>query len=133
MAGNDQANDKPPPLAIVCGVIGFLLGAALIGFVGWEAAQRADAPVPSVTVEPGKVHAAPGGFVVEFKARNRTAHTAAGVEVEATLETQGAKPVVSSVTLDYVPGHSTRQGGIFLPADPRWGQLELRAHGYSKP
>ena len=133
MADSEDRNDKPPTLAIVTGVIGFILSAGLIGFVGWEAFQRAEAKVPAVTVQAGKIHAAPSGFVVEFKARNRTAHTAAGVEVEGTLTAAGAKPVISSVTLDYVPGHSTRQGGLFFSDDPRSGRLELRAFGYSKP
>ena len=133
MADNDSKRGKIPPLAILTGAIGFVLTAGLIGFIGWEALHRTQAEAPKVTVEQGQVFRAPGGFVVEIEARNTTAHTAAAVEVEATLTTPGAKPIVSSVTLDYVPGHSTRKGGVFLPTDPRSGKLELRALGYAKP
>ena len=46
----------------------------------------------------------PGGVRVEFRAR-----------------------------IDYVPGHSVRQGGLFFTRDPRTGHLSLRARGYSAP
>lgn len=125
--------EKLPSLAILAGGIGFLLSAALIGYIGWEAVRSAEAKVPMVVVEAGEVHRVASGFVVEFEARNTTAHSAAAVEVEATLEVPGAEPVTSGVTLDYVPGHSTQKGGIFLPRDPRTGRLEIRALGYARP
>lgn len=133
MAGNGDNGDKPPPLAMIAGAIGFVLTLGLIGFIGWEAFHRAQARVPAVEVQAGEVHRTERGYVLEFDARNTTSHTAAAVQVEATLTAAGAKPVVSSVTLDYIPGHSTRKGGIFLPIDPSSGDLKLRALGYAKP
>lgn len=130
---NDSRDHRLPPIAIAAGAVGFALTAGLAGVLGWQALQQSDAQVPSVAVEAGTAHATPGGFVVEFEARNRSAQAAADVEVEATLTRPGEPPVVSTVSLSYVPGNSVQRGGVFLPADPRSGKLELRALGYSEP
>lgn len=120
-------------LPVVTGAIGLALTASLIGFVAWEAIDGSAAQTPDVVVRAGSVHAANEGFVVQFEARNLAAKPAAGVVVEATLSVPGEEPLVSSVTLDYVPGASRKRGGFFLPVDPRQGRLELRALGYSDP
>lgn len=65
--------------------------------------------------------------------RNRSGRTAAAVEVEAILEVPGEKPIVSTAMLDYVPGHSSSKGGLFLSQDPRAGRFSLRALGYKDP
>lgn len=129
-----RKSEKLPPIAIVSGTIGFLLTAALIGFIGWEKLLGSGADdTPRLAVEAGAVHRTPAGYVVEFEARNASSRTAAAVEVEATLELPGSEPVTSVVSLDFVPGNSSHKGGVVLPADPRDGRLKLRVTGYSEP
>jgi len=132
MATTRHAAAKPW-LPIAAGATGLALTSGLIGFVGWEAVHRDQSNAPMIEVQAGAVHAAPQGFVLEFEARNTSGRSAAGVIVEATLAVPGERPIVSTVTLDYVPGHSKRKGGIFLPAHPGSGRLELRALGYAEP
>jgi uncharacterized protein (TIGR02588 family) len=71
--------------------------------------------------------------LVEFRALNEGGRTAAGLTIEGELR-NGTKVVESSdTTLEYLPSHSERSGGLFFTADPREYQLELRAKGYETP
>lgn len=135
MAKNEPGRgDRLPTIAIVSGTIGFLLTAALIGFIGWEALRGSGAAeTPRLAVEAGRIHRTPAGYLVEFEARNTSARTAAAVEIEAKLEMPGSEPVSSTVSLDYVPGNSSQRGGVIVPADPRKGRLTLRVAGYTEP
>lgn len=135
MAKNEpRRGERLPAIAIISGAIGLVLTAGLVGFIGWEAlrAPRA-APTPRLAVEAVSTHRTPGGYLVEFEARNGSPRTAAAVQIEATLEVAGAEPVTSTVSLDYVPGNSSQRGGVVMPADPRAGRLTLRVAGYSEP
>lgn len=134
MADSDESrSDRLPRLAVVAGLIGFVLTASLIGFIGCEALRGSGGEAPVLSVRAGDIHPTPGGYRVEFEARNASSAAAAAVEVEATLVSSGSEPVTSVVSLDYVPGHSSKKGGVVLPADPRQGSLELRVTGYAEP
>lgn len=128
------SDDKLPRIAILAGIVGFILTAGLIGFIALQALRgTSDARTPELTVQAGRIHPTPGGYLVEVEARNHSPRTAAAVEVEATLEMQGAQSVTSIISLDYVPGNSSKAGGIVLPTDPRAGVLTLRVTGYAEP
>lgn len=130
---SERPDDGKPVLEYVAGAIGLALTLGLIGFIGHEALVRPEEEFPHVTVRQTEIRAQGNAFQVGFEAQNKTSATAAGVQVEAVLNVPGAAPMVSSVTIDYVPGKSTRAGGIFLPVDPASGTLRLRALGYSRP
>lgn len=134
MSEPDPSSEAFPKMAIVAGVIGFVLTTGLIGFIGWQAlAQSGELETPALSVQAGRVHETHGGYLVEFEARNRSPRTAAAVEVEATLETADGTPATSVVSLDYVPGDSAKRGGVVLSTDPRAGRLTLRVTGYAEP
>jgi uncharacterized protein (TIGR02588 family) len=126
-------SSEKPMLEYVAGVVGLLLTLGLLGFIGREAFAESSPEPVFVAVHRTGTHAVHGGYEVEFEARNVSGKAASGVQIEATLEIPGAKPIASQVTLDYVPGHSVRKGGVFFPVDPQAGKLELRAHGYAEP
>ncbi len=128
-----KGGQDKPALAYVAGVTGLLLTFALIGLVARELFVQSGADPIYVAVKATGTHAAGPGYEVEFEARNLSAETASNVQIGATLQIPGAEPIESQVSLDYVPGNSTRSGGIFLPVDPALGKLDLRAHGYAKP
>lgn len=130
---NDSAQKRLPPIAMAAGAIGFVLTTSLTVFIGLQVLRESDAPVPVITVETREVHRTAAGFVAEFEVRNRSAHTAANVEVEASLSIPGSEPTVNTVSVGYVPGHSLQRGGVLLPADPRSGKFELRVLGFTEP
>lgn len=133
MADTRQKQARRPVLAYLAGAVGLVLTLCLIGFVGWQAALRTGSQNPDIVVVATEVRPASSGFEVAFEARNRSAATAAAVDIEATLEIAGMEPATSRVAIDYIPGKSVARGGLLLPADPRKGRLTLRALGYSEP
>ena len=122
---------RTPSLEWVASGVGLLLALIVFGLVGWQAMNDASEP-PAINVEVGNVTSVPGGFRVEFRARNAGGSAGAQVEIEGILSGSGADEI-SRVVLDYVPGRSERQGGLFFIRDPRTGHLSLRARGYSAP
>ncbi|EYD78318.1 hypothetical protein Rumeso_00147 [Rubellimicrobium mesophilum DSM 19309] len=125
--------ESTPLLEWVAGAIGAILTLALLGFLGWQAwTSPGDVP-PEVTVRLEEVLPAGEGFVARIAAVNGSSETAAGVEVEGVLSRGGEAVETARATLDYVPGHSEKRGGLFFAEDPREGDLRLRALGYQEP
>jgi uncharacterized protein (TIGR02588 family) len=112
--------------------IGFLLVLGVFGVIGWQAFGDATSP-PEISVETTGVAAATGGYRVTFKARNDGGAAAAQVRIEGTLSGGSRSAETSSVVLDYIPGHSAREGGLFFSQDPRAGDLAVRASGFANP
>ena len=132
MSEKQEKDVAKPVLEWIAVALGLAVTLGLLGFVGWQALSSSKEEPPRIVVETGKVHPYSGGWVVEVTARNLSPATAAGVEIEGTL-THAGKQTTATATLDYVPGHSTREAGLFLTEDPGAGQLEVRATGYAAP
>ena len=112
-------------LLLIVGALVFLTRAAL-----------APRTPPDIVVRVDSVSALSAGYLVHFTARNRGSETASAVQVEGVLSPPpggGGDTLRSDITLDYVPGRSTRGGGVYFARDPRQGRLELRARGYASP
>ena len=113
--------------------IGLLLVLSAIGYMAYEAVTGDELP-PSITVAADSVTTAGGVHQVHFTARNGGDLAGAAVVVEGRLAgAAGGEEETSEATLDYVPGRSERNGGLFFSSDPRAGRLELRVLGYSAP
>jgi len=112
--------------------VGLVLALCVFGFIGWQALGDATSP-PVVTIETTDVATVTGGYRVVFQARNAGGAAAAQVRIEGTVSGSGAPPETSSVILDYIPGQSAREGGLFFTRDPKAGDLSLRATGFAKP
>ncbi|HYD86716.1 MAG TPA: hypothetical protein VEA80_04515 [Vitreimonas sp.] len=127
MTERKSAEQATPLLEWLVGGAGALLFCAMLAVLAMNATSDPSSP-PSVVVAVERVASVSGGYVVEFVARNEGDTTAAMVEIsgEAGGETRTA-------TLDYLPPHSTRRGGLFFARDPRGSGLTLRAEGYQDP
>jgi uncharacterized protein (TIGR02588 family) len=124
---------RTPLLEWIASGLGLVLLLVLIGVIGREALTgETDAP-PAIEIRATSVAKAGSGYVVAIEAVNRSGGTAASVQIEGVLSDGGAPIETSSATLDYVPGHSTRSGGLFFREDPRRHRLELRALGFQTP
>ena len=116
----------------VAGAIGSVLVAAALWVLVSDALAPATPPDLRITVS----SITPAGATrhrVAFTARNLGSEAAAEVVVEGTLVRAAGDTLRATVTLDYVPGRSRRSGGLFFDADPRAGELSLRAVGYAEP
>lgn len=130
--GADRPHRKPHILEWAVGGLSSALVIAMVGFVIYDAVSGSSGP-PDITVTAEQVKAAGGGFRVEFRAVNRGDTTAAHLEIEGQLKRGEETIGTSEVTLDYLPPHSERRGGLFFEQDPRQYQLHLQAKGYSEP
>ena len=121
-----------PPLEWAAAGVGLLVALALSGILLWHALDSRGDTIPLLSVrQVGLVHSG-GAHIVEFELSNRSAATAAAVQVEGVLESGGAGET-SSATIDYVPGRSSARGGLAFSADPRRHRLKLRVTGYELP
>jgi uncharacterized protein (TIGR02588 family) len=127
-----DADQHTPWLEWIASGTGLMLVLCMAGFIGWHALSDATSP-PVIAIETTDVEPVAGGYRVMFLARNAGGAAAAQVRIEGTLAVGSRPPEVSSVILDYIPGQSSREGGLFFMQDPRSGNLTLRASGFAKP
>lgn len=113
-----------------------LLGLALvlgsIGFMLYEAAAGDSSP-PDVTVKVESIAPSRNGFLVRFRVINEGGSTAEGLTVEGELRNGTQSVEISDTTIEYVPSHSEREGGLYFSLDPQQHELRVRAKGYEKP
>ena len=129
----EEHGEPTPLLEWFAGGIGGILTLTLLGFLGWQAWTNPGDVPPEVTVRLEEVLPARDGFVARIVAENGSPETAAAVDVEGVLSRDGEEVATSTTTLDYVPGHSEKRGGLYFAEDPREGDLRLRALGYQEP
>ena len=120
------------PLEWIASGLGLLLTVGVFASIGWEALTQVRGS-PVVTVEVKDVAAVEGGFRVDFRARNKAGASAAQVEIEGRLSTNEGSVETSRAVLDYIPGHSHQDGGLFFTRDPRSSSFAVRALGFTRP
>lgn len=132
--GGSERRDRTSPLEWVVAGISALLVLATAAFLLYDALGSAETP-PLITVEVASVVAVGGGYLVEFRARNRGQETAAGLVVEGEIHGDTGVVERSRVTVDYVAAQGAAGGGLFFTRDPRGlgNRLEVRPVGYARP
>jgi uncharacterized protein (TIGR02588 family) len=132
-SGNDSGKLDDAPLWMWgIGLLGLVLVLGSIGFALYEAAVGDSSP-PDVRVEVESIAPTQNGFLVEFRLINEGGSTAAGLTVEGELRDTAGIVETSDTTVEYLPSHSERAGGLFFTLDPREYELQLRAKGYETP
>jgi uncharacterized protein (TIGR02588 family) len=126
-----QASDIPP-LEWAVGGFGALIVAAVIGFLLYQGVAGEPSP-PDIHVEIKEIAPVRDGFRVRFEAYNAGDEAASQITIEGVLTRPGGEPERREVTLAYLPGQSERGGGLFFEADPRRGDLDVRARSYEDP
>lgn len=129
---NQQKLDTAPPWMWAIGLLGLVLIIGSIGFALYEAVVGDSSP-PDVTVQVEGIVPVQNGFLVEVLVVNEGGTTAAGLTVEGELRDGAEILEASETTVEYVPSHSERAGGLFFTLDPRQYDLQLRAMGYETP
>jgi uncharacterized protein (TIGR02588 family) len=132
-AGKEQAKLKDAPLWMWgIAFLGLALVLGSIVFMLYEAAAGDSSP-PDVTVRVDSILPTRNGFLVKFRAINEGGSTAEGLTVEGQLRNGTESVETSNTTIEYVPSHSEREGGLFFTLDPRRYEVQLRAKGYENP
>ncbi len=133
MARGRKEQASEPLLEWIAAAIGLLLTLGIVAVIGREAISGEAAQPPAIEVRAESLVPIQSGYRVGIAAINRSGATAADVQLEGRLMAGDTLVEASSLTLDYVPGHATRKGGLFFTRDPRRHRLELRALGYQEP
>lgn len=128
-----KRRSHPPLLEWISAGVGLLLTLAVLGALAWEGLTGSNGAPPAIEIAVSRITPVRAGYVVEVELHNRSSATAAAVEIEGKLTRSGGDAATSTATVDYVPGDSTRNAGLFFRDDPRRHQLELRALGFAEP
>lgn len=129
-AGSPEA--APPSWEWVAAGVGLLLVAAGIGVLAYYAwTGKSDRPQPQVQVV--AIERQPAGWLVAIRIHNRAQATAAALRLTGQLR-QGPDVVEErELELQYLPGGSSREGGLFFSRDPRLHRLEWAFESYEQP
>lgn len=131
--GNGQRKLNEAPLWMWgIALLGLALVLGSIGFMLYEAAAGDSSP-PDVTVKVDSIAPSRNGFLVRFRVINEGGSTAEGLTVEGELRNGTESVETSETTIEYVPSHSEREGGLYFSIDPQQHELRVRAKGYEKP
>ncbi len=121
-----KAKPKPPLLEWIASAIGLLLTLGVIAVIARDAFNDS-AGAPDIELVIRDQQRIGGRWLVRFDAHNRSSATAAQVVVEGALP--GGE--TSTATIDYIPGRSTRGGGLIFTTEPRG--VQLRPLGFQDP
>src|SRR5688500_16880433 len=116
MARNDHGSEggrrqRMPATEWMAALSGAAIALGTIGFIAYHGLTDADTP-PQIEVEALDVREGTGGYLVRFRALNRGGATGAQVMVKGRLARGGEEIETAETVLDYVPAHSTREGGL---------------------
>ena len=128
----DPNQAHTPRLEWLTASFGLLVVLATLGLLSYQAFAVGESP-PVIVNRVMAVRSVAGGYLVQLEVRNKGGETTASLTVEGTLKEGQRLIETSEATLDYVPGHSSREAGLFFSTNPEHYQLELRALGYQEP
>lgn len=120
------------PIEWAAAIIGTVLVIAMLAYTFYQAVSNSSRP-PLITVQADSVIDTPGGYLVMFSATNAGDETAAAVQISGALMRDTVSVEEGDATIDYVPSHAVRRGGMMFSKDPRMYRLQLRATGFSRP
>lgn len=127
-----QGSQTPPRSEWLAATIGLVIVLGIFGVLTCEAVNGGESP-PDIASRIVAIRPASKGYLVQVEVSNLGGEATAGLTLEGTLK-QGTQAIESSeTTLDYVPGQSQRDVGLFFSDNPEQYRLELRAFGYQEP
>jgi uncharacterized protein (TIGR02588 family) len=127
-----QKKTRTPALEWLFATIGLFLVVSIIGFLIYEIVTDEKKP-PNLNVKIEEIIPQEKGFLIKFTLENTGDETAADVTVEGEIKKAAESIEKSDVTVDYVPSHSEKKGGMFFRENPRNAEFEIRARGYNQP
>jgi uncharacterized protein (TIGR02588 family) len=126
-----EEGSPPPPAEWLVAAIGLVLLVACLGYLGFQAFQPHTPPAP--VVERLGIEAQQGRWLVRLRVHNQGTMTAERLRVAGQLRHLGAVVEERELEIDFLPGGSSREAGLFFTRDPSGAQLQLEARGYLSP
>ena len=129
----DSREAAPPFWEWVAAGVGLLLVLASVGVLGYYAWAGESGDGPSPVVQVVAIEQQPAGWLVAVRVHNRALATAAALRLTGSLR-QGSEVLEErKLELQYLPGGSSREGGLFFSRDPRLHSLEWAFESYEQP
>jgi uncharacterized protein (TIGR02588 family) len=122
-----KSKQKPPLLEWIASATGLLLILCVVAVIARDAFNGSAGMAPDIEVVARAPEQLGGRWLVRFEARNASPVTAAQVTIEGVLP--GGE--TSTAVIDYIPGRSTRGGGLVFSQEP--AGVRLRPLGYQDP
>lgn len=122
-----RAKMKSPLLEWIASAIGLALILGVMAVIARDAFNGSADMAPDIEVVARAPEQVGGRWLVRFEAHNRSPVTAAQVTIEGALP--GGE--TSTAVIDYIPGRSTRGGGLIFSQEPNG--VRLRPLGYQDP
>lgn len=123
---------ETPFLEWVFAVIGLILVVSVIGFLVYNVAVN-EGKSAELNIEVEEIVQNNKGFLVKFVLENTGDETAADVTIEGKLKKGEESVETGDVTVDYVPSHSKKKGGMFFTENPHNFDLQIHAKGFNEP
>ena len=122
-----KAKPNAPLLEWIASAVGLVLTLGVMTIIARDAFNNSADMPPDIEVTVREQQQLGGRWLVRFDAHNRSPVTAAQVTIEGVLP--GGE--TSTATIDYIPGRSTRGGGLVFTTEPR--DVRLRPLGFQDP
>ncbi|MGU3495123.1 hypothetical protein ACLBXM_13860 [Xanthobacteraceae bacterium A53D] len=122
-----RAGRHVPILEWLCGLAGAAAAVAMIGFLVFEGATRAQAPA-ELKVEIAGTRDTPSGLALDVRITNTGGTTAADVLIRTS---PGER--TGETTIDFVPPMSERRAVLVVPRGSDPGALSVTVRGYRAP
>jgi len=122
-----KQSQQTPLLEWIAAAVGLLLILGVAAVIARDAFNGSADMAPDLEVVVRDQQRVGDRWLVRFDAHNRSPITAAQVAIEGVLP--GGE--TSMATIDYIPGRSTRGGGLVFSTEPR--DVRLRPLGFQDP
>ncbi len=122
-----KAKPKAPLLEWIASAVGLVLTLGVMAMIARDAFNNSAEMAPDIEVVVREAQQQGNRWLVRFDAHNRAPVAAAQVTIEGALP--GGE--TSTATIDYIPGRSTRGGGLVFSTEPR--DVRLRPLGFQDP
>jgi uncharacterized protein (TIGR02588 family) len=127
-----ELSESTALLEWIFAISGVVLVLMMLSFIGYNALKEEETP-PDIIMKSTAIKANGSGFLMQIEVENIGATTAAALNVEGKLMDGDKEVEASTLTFDYLPAHSRREGGFFFTKDPRAYKVELRPLGFQEP
>lgn len=111
---------------------GVLLLASGVSFLVYQALTHQDEP-GAVSVTVSDIRNTGTAYLVRFAVHNNGGETLSHLHLTAHLRDGDVQVESAQVFIDYLPGRSKHEGGVYLKHDPGRYTLEIVPAGYMKP
>lgn len=132
MNARPRKDQEIPPLEWIAGVVGLLIVAGTLAFIGFETA-REERQGPDLQTEVETINPGSGGYQVSVIVRNAGRTAASGVIIEGTSDDERGRDARVEAHLDYVPGLSEARATLVFPFRPDRGSMRVRIVGFTTP